>query len=149
MLTPSLSLLISIAAILILLRFKIHSGFAIITGLLAGPVLIISSSLLESMRVDDVVGAVPVHAFCGAWGTLAAGFFNKNDMFNTMQLLIQAIGVGVAFIWAFTLAFIMYKLIDIAIGLRTDSLSEQRGLDFSEHSEIAYPEFQQEQLFNK
>ncbi|HCD75159.1 MAG TPA: ammonium transporter, partial [Alcanivorax sp.] len=48
-------------------------GFAIITGLLGGLLVGPGSRLLLSMKLDDVVGAVPVHAFAGAWGTLAAG----------------------------------------------------------------------------
>jgi Amt family ammonium transporter len=123
--------------------------FAIITGLLAGPVLIFSSSLLEAVKIDDVVGAVPVHAFCGAWGTLAAGLFKAGDLFNGTQVLVQLIGIGIAFLWAFSLSYIMYKILDMTLGLRADSISEQRGLDFSEHNEVAYPEFKQEQLFNK
>ncbi|MEJ2143478.1 MAG: ammonium transporter, partial [Gammaproteobacteria bacterium] len=123
--------------------------FAIITGLLAGPVLIFGSSLLEAVKIDDVVGAVPVHAFCGAWGTLAAGLFKAGDLFNGTQVLVQLIGIGIAFLWAFSLSYIMYKILDMTLGLRADSISEQRGLDFSEHNEVAYPEFKQEQLFNK
>jgi Amt family ammonium transporter len=124
-------------------------GFAIVTGLLVGPVLITSSYLLESMKIDDVVGAIPVHAFCGAWGTLAAGLFKTGDLFNSTQVIVQLIGIGSAFLWAFITAYLMYLVIDKTVGLRTDSISEQRGLDFSEHNEVAYPEFQQEQLFNK
>ena len=105
-------------------------------------VLVGGTALLDWLRLDDVVGAVPVHAFCGAWGTLAAGLFRTGDLFNPTQVMVQFVGVAAGFLWAFPLALLMYYAIDKAIGLRAGTLDEQRGLDFSEHSEIGYPEFQ-------
>jgi Amt family ammonium transporter len=120
--------------------------FAMITGLIAGIVLIWSTSMLESLLLDDVVGAVPVHAFCGAWGTLAAGLFKTGDLFNPSQVIVQMTGIIAAFLWAFPLALLMYFFLHKTIGLRAGRIAEQRGLDYAEHNEIGYPEFQQEIL---
>lgn len=120
--------------------------FAIVTGLVAGIVLIWGTSILQSLLLDDVVGAVPVHAFCGAWGTLAAGMFKTGDLFNPVQIIVQITGITAAFVWAFPLALLMYYILHKTIGLRTGRIAEQRGLDYAEHNEIGYPEFQHEIL---
>jgi len=120
--------------------------YAIVTGLLAGMVVILSAKILELMKLDDVVGAVAVHGFAGAWGTLAAGIFLKGNMFDLHQILFQLVGIMIAFVWAFPTAYLMYKIIDKTIGLRASTEDEQRGLDFSEHYEIGYPEFQSEMI---
>ncbi len=122
------------------------TGFAILTGLVAGPVMVLGGALLERLRIDDVVGAVPVHAFCGAWGTLAAGLFYKGDLFNLGRAGIQLIGIGAALALAFPAALACFWLLRITIGLRAATLHEQRGLDFTEHDEIGYPEFQKDLL---
>ncbi|MGW8227675.1 MAG: ammonium transporter [Gammaproteobacteria bacterium] len=120
--------------------------FAAITGMIAGLVVVAGSSLLDRLGLDDVVGAVPVHGFAGAWGTLAAGLFLKDDLFNLNQIIVQILGIGTAFLWAFPMALLMYVIIRTTIGLRASSLDEQRGLDYTEHYEIAYPEFQTDLL---
>ena len=120
--------------------------FAVVTGLVAGLVVVLGSDLLEAFGLDDVVGAVSVHGFAGAWGTLAAGMFVAGDLFNPVQIAIQALGVVAGFLWAFPLALLMYFVIDRVMGLRASTVDEQRGLDYSEHYEIGYPEFQREIL---
>lgn len=91
--------------------------------------------------MDDVVGAVSVHGFAGAWGTLAAGLFYTGNMFNSELIVIQLVGILACFIWTFSTSLIVYYLIDLTMGLRAPPLHEQRGLDLSEHAEIGYPEF--------
>jgi Amt family ammonium transporter len=118
--------------------------YAMLTGFIAGMVVVAGARLLEFLKLDDVVGAVSVHGFAGAWGTMAAGIFLKDNMFNVEQMFVQFIGVAAGFLWAFPLALLMYNAIDKVIGLRASSLDEQRGLDYSEHYEIGYPEFQTE-----
>lgn len=120
--------------------------FAVVTGLVAGLTVVFGTDLLEGLGLDDVVGAVPVHGFAGVWGTLAAGLFVTGDLFNPVQVAIQALGVVAGFLWAFPLALLMYLVIHRLIGLRASTVDEQRGLDFSEHSEVGYPEFQREIL---
>lgn len=118
--------------------------FALLTGLVGGVLSVLGVQLLERLRLDDVVGAVSVHGFCGAWGTLAAGLFFKGELFDPGRIVIQLLGMAVAFLWAFPVALLTYWLIDRLIGLRAPSLHEQRGLDFTEHYEVGYPEFQRE-----
>ncbi|MCC1497987.1 ammonium transporter [Alcanivorax sp. 1008] len=116
-------------------------GYALLTGLIAGVVCVFGQQLLLKMKLDDVVGAVAVHGFAGAWGTLAAGIFFIDDPFNSTIILVQLIGVISAFAWAFVCAFVLYLLIAAFVGLRASAIHEQRGLDLSEHAEIGYPEF--------
>lgn len=123
-------------------------SFAIVTGVVAGALAAFGARILLAFRLDDVVGAVPVHAFAGAWGTLAAGLFYDGDLFNSQRVMVQLLGVVVAFGWAFFTALIMYMLVSILAGLRAPALHEQRGLDLSEHAEIGYPEFPQNTLYS-
>lgn len=119
-------------------------AFALLTGFVAGGLSVIAGWWLESRRIDDVVGAVSVHAVGGVWGTLAAGLFKADAMFDMHQFGIQALGCAVAFVWAFGGSLAMYWALARMIGLRASTLDEQRGLDYTEHYEIGYPEFQQE-----
>lgn len=123
-------------------------GFAILTGLIAGFVVVYGMALMDALRLDDVVGAVPVHGMAGVWGTLAAGLFFSGDLFNPDRVMIQLLGSAVAFIWAFPLALLMYFALAKTIGLRVPMQHEQRGLDFSEHAESGYPEFSQSVTFD-
>ncbi len=118
-------------------------GMAIITGFLSGIILVRGTALLGRFKIDDVVSAVVVHGFCGAWGTLAAGMFYVGDMFSIPRVLIQLLGISIAFVWSFPTAYLAFKILDRLIGLRASSVHEQRGLDFTEHHEVGYTEFNQ------
>ena len=120
--------------------------FAILTGLVGGIITIFGSSLLEKLHLDDAVGAVSVHAFAGTWGTLAVGLFNSKQLFDSEQLAIQALGAGVACLWAFSTAWIMFSLLNLILKLRVNTSDERKGLDYTEHFEVAYPEFQHDLL---
>ena len=124
-------------------------GYAVITGFIAGFVLKAGMNLLERLRIDDVVGAVSVHGFCGIWGTLAAGLFLTGNLFDPKQILVQSAGILAAVLWALPLSFVMYWIIDKTVGLRVSSNDERRGLDYTEHYELAYPEFQDNLLPNE
>ena len=124
------------------------SGFAVLTGLIAGLMVGPGSRLLLSLKLDDVVSAVPVHAFAGAWGTLAAGLFYTGDLFDPQRITVQLLGIVVAFAWAFFAALILYMVVSLTAGLRAPPLHEQRGLDVSEHAELGYPEFAQPHLYD-
>lgn len=121
--------------------------WAIVTGLIAGIVAVTGAQLMEYLGLDDVVGAVPVHGFAGAWGTLAAGLFLTGDLFNTQQVVVQAVGILSAFAWAFPLALLTFLLIKMFMGLRVSTAEEQQGLDVSEHYEVAYPEFHKDATY--
>ncbi len=116
-------------------------GAALLTGLIGGLVVVFGTTALLKLRIDDVVGAIPVHGMCGAWGTLAAGMFYAPDMFSVYTMVAQLIGVVAAFAWAFPLSYGVFKLVDVTMGLRASTQHEQRGMDFSEHYETGYADF--------
>lgn len=122
--------------------------FAVLTGLVAGVITLIGPALIAGAGLDDVVDAVSVHGFCGAWGTLAAGLFFAGDLFDATRITVQAIGVAAGLAWGFGAALVMYLVVDKLFGMRASPLHEQRGLDFTEHAEVGYPEFQQNKMFN-
>ena len=120
--------------------------FALLIGLIAGVIVVLGTDLLESLKLDDAVGAVPVHAFAGTWGTLAVAFFGTNELFNLSQLLIQFYGALAVFLWAFPASWLLFKAVSLLSKLRVTVTEERRGLDYSEHYELGYPEFQDDLL---
>ena len=110
---------------------------AVMIGAAAAIVVELGGLLLNAFELDDAVGAIPVHGLCGVWGTLAVGLFAPEG-----KIGVQLLGVGVVFLVVTPAAFVMYKLIALTGRLRVESVDEQRGLDFSEHAEVGYPEFQ-------
>jgi Amt family ammonium transporter len=114
---------------------------SVIIGAIAGVLVVISVVVIDRMHIDDPVGAISVHGVCGAWGTLAAGLFNMEGV--TAKIIgVQLTGIGAAFAWAFGVSFVLFKIIDIAIGMRVSEEDEMIGLDISEHSAHAYNDFQ-------
>lgn len=115
---------------------------AVIIGLIAGVLVVYSVVFIERvLKVDDPVGAVSVHAVCGAFGTLAAGVFDVGG-FSWSVVGVQVLGVVAAFLWVFPAAFILFKVIDKTIGLRVTKEEELEGLDIGEHGMEAYPDFE-------
>ncbi|MGL6074980.1 MAG: ammonium transporter [Fimbriiglobus sp.] len=119
----------------------VSPGAAVMIGCIAAMIVPLGNKLLERLRLDDAVGAIPVHGLCGIWGTLAIALF-KGGSPDGQQFLIQLAGVGVAFAFVFPIAVLMYVLISGLMPLRVNTVDEQRGLDFSEHNEVGYPDFQ-------
>lgn len=115
--------------------------YAVITGAIGGAISVLGNQYIQKKGLDDVVGAVSVHGFAGAWGTLAAGLFLSGHLFDLHQVFVQLTGVVAAFVWVFITATVMYWLIANTAGMRVSTMHEQRGLDITEHGEIAYPEF--------
>ncbi len=115
--------------------------FALVAGFVGGFVVYFGERLLLKFQVDDVIGAIPVHAFCGVWGTIAAGLFFHGDLFSIDRVLVQMTGIFAILLWAFLTALAVYYVINAIFGLRVERRVERRGLDFSEHYEVAYPEF--------
>lgn len=114
---------------------------SVIIGLIAGLLVVLSVMFFDRIKVDDPVGAVSVHGVCGAWGTIAAGLFNSAG-FSMKQVMTQLIGVGAAFVWAFGCGLILFKIIDLVVGMRVSKEEEMAGLDLCEHGATAYPDFQ-------
>lgn len=121
---------------------SIGFGLAIVTGIVAGIIMVGSVMLLERIGLDDPVGAISVHGTAGLWGVLAVALFSSDA-----NILDQTIGAAAIIGWAFATSFIVFKTIELAVGLRVTPEEERIGLDRSEHGGEAYPEFVfQEQL---
>jgi Amt family ammonium transporter len=114
---------------------------SVIIGAVAGILVVLAVLFFDMIKVDDPVGAISVHGVNGAWGTLAAGIFNIGGT-SPKIIGVQVLGICAAFIWAFGVSFIVFKLIDKTIGLRVSPEEELEGLDFGEHGANAYPDFQ-------
>lgn len=118
---------------------------AILIGGLAGIIVIYAVEFFDKIHVDDPVGAIAVHGVCGAFGTAAVGLFAiDGGLFygGGLSLLgTQLLGVVSVFVWAFGLAYILFKVIDAIVGLRVSEEDELSGLDHSEHGIISYPDF--------
>ncbi len=131
--------------------YNVSPVSAIIIGSVAGVIVVLSVLLIETMGVDDPVGAVSVHGVCGAWGTLSVGLFAQSsfgggpDGFffggGLSQLGIQLIGVIACFVWTFIASLILFSLIKATVGLRVSDEEEMEGLDHGEHAGSAYPDF--------
>jgi Amt family ammonium transporter len=114
---------------------------SVIIGAVAGVLVLFSVLFFDRIHVDDPVGAISVHGVNGAWGTLAAGLFNAGG-FSLKVVGVQLLGIGAAFIWAFGAGLIVFKLIDVVIGMRVSKEEEMAGLDYTEHGANAYADFQ-------
>ena len=121
---------------------SIGFGLAIVTGIIAGVIMLLSVMGLERLGLDDPVGAISVHRTAGLWGVFAVALFSADA-----NIVDQLIGAGAIIVWAFVLSFLVFKAIDLGFGLRVTPEEERIGLDRSEHGGEAYPEFVfQEQL---
>ena len=114
-------------------------GSAILIGLIAGGIVVFSVAFLDKCKLDDPVGAIPVHLFCGIWGTLAVGIFGELAGFN--QFMIQLACVGITGLFCIIGATIITLLTKSIIGLRVDEKEEEDGLDIAEHGTRAYGDF--------
>ena len=116
-------------------------GSSILIGIIAGPIVFLSSMLLESAKLDDPVGAIPVHLFCGIWGTLAVGIFGSMASFD--QFMIQLACVGITGVFCIVAGTIIVQIVKAVKGLRVSEAAEEAGLDISEHDgSLAYAQFQ-------
>jgi len=114
---------------------------SIIIGAIAGIIVVFAVIMFDRIKVDDPVGAISVHGVNGAWGTLAAGIFNMGG--TTGKIIgVQLLGIAACFVWTFTVAYILFKIIDMTIGLRVSPEEEAKGLDLAEHAGNAYPDFE-------
>lgn len=134
---------------------------AIILGGIAGVVVVYGVELLEYLRIDDPIGAVPVHGMCGIWGTISLGLFASGQygatgpfaadnsaplkgLFyggGTQVLVAQCIGSLIITVSTFTVAFVVMKVVNAMGQLRVSEEGERLGLDVHEHGISAYPEY--------
>ena len=121
-------------------------GYSILIGAIGGVIVVYGAILLERLKIDDPVSAVPVHLMNGIWGTLAIGIFaTENGVTglvagNTSQILAQLIGVAAVGVWCVATGLILFHvIIKYTVGLRVSREEELKGLDIEEHGTEAYP----------
>ena len=132
---------------------------AVLIGLIAGVLLCWAVVFVErTLKIDDPVGAISVHGFNGAWGVFSVGLFadgSYGDAFNGVkgtvtglfygdagQFAAQCIGIATNLIYVGAIGYVVFKLLDVVMGLRVDAEQESEGLDQYEVAVIAYPDFQ-------
>ena len=106
---------------------------AIIIGGIGGLVVYYGTLLLIRLKIDDVVGAIPVHGFAGIWGTLAVPLTNSDANFGS-----QLYGILWINIFVFVVAFIIWYLMKISFGIRISEEAEKLGTDKAEVGVMAY-----------
>ena len=109
---------------------------ALIEGLVGGALVVFAIPFFDKIKTDDPVGALSVHLVAGIWGTLAVGIFNPE-----VALLAQIKGIVIIGAFVFITSFIVWKVLDLLVGLRVDVETEVNGLDIHETGLEAYPEF--------
>jgi Amt family ammonium transporter len=131
---------------------------AVLIGVIAGIILCWSVFFVErTLKVDDPVGAISVHGVNGAWGVLALGLFadgTYGDGWNGVpgtvkglfygdasQFLAQCIGTLTNIVYVAAIGYVVFKLLDVTLGLRVDPEHEFEGLDQHEVAVVAYPDF--------
>ena len=107
---------------------------ALLTGAVGGVIVVITVPLMDKFKIDDVVGAIPVHLIAGIWGTLAVGFYTGN--FGAQILGIIAYGA-----FTFFASLVIWYILKMVVGIRVSEEAEINGLDMSELGMEAYPEF--------
>ena len=114
---------------------------AVLVGLIAGGATVFGSQILLKLKIDDAVNAIPIHGIGGACGAILCAVFAAPDQLllptRWGQILVQLLGVGINFVWAFGIGFIMFKVIDKTIGLRVSDDEEEKGLNVVEFSDIS------------
>jgi len=120
---------------------------AILIGAVAGVLVVAGILLLDKLRIDDPVGAFPVHGLCGVWGGIATGIFGVNippmiwgqEGTRGLYIAVQCASTVVICAWAFGTMFGLFAILKAAGILRVSPEDEQVGLDVSEHGMHAYP----------
>ena len=109
---------------------------AIIIGAIGGAVVVLGVALLDKCKLDDPVGAIPVHLFAGIWGTLAVGLFGASAGFD--QFMVQLASTGIVGVFCVIGAAIIALIVKSIMGIRVSDEEEEIGLDISEHGTKAY-----------
>ncbi len=106
---------------------------AILIGAVGGIIVVYGTKLLFTLKIDDVVGAIPAHLFAGIWGTLAVPITNPDTSFGTQLLGVLSINIFV-----FVVALIVWTIMKSTIGIRLSKEAETKGTDVTETGVIAY-----------
>ena len=112
-------------------------AMACLIGATGGAIVVAFTPLLDRFRVDDVVGAIPVHLLAGIWGTIAVPLSNADASFAAQVAGIVAVGTFVA-----TSSAAVWLVLKLCVGIRLTEVGEALGIDEVETGMRAYPEFQ-------
>ena len=107
---------------------------ALLTGAVGGVIVVVTVPLLDKFKIDDVVGAIPVHLIAGIWGTLAVAFYTGNWG-------AQITGIFAYGAFTFVISLVLWSILKATVGIRVSEEAEINGLDMSELGMEAYPEF--------
>jgi Amt family ammonium transporter len=110
-------------------------GGALWIGAVGGVIVVFTVPMLDKLKIDDVVGAIPVHLFAGIWGTIAVIFYGDASL-GTQLLGIAAFGV-----FTFVASLIVWFILKAVMGIRVSEEAELEGLDVAELGMEAYPDF--------
>ncbi|PDH59678.1 MAG: ammonium transporter [Rhodobacteraceae bacterium MED-G07] len=111
-------------------------GQATVIGAIGGLIVVVSVPILDKFKIDDVVGAIPVHLIAGIWGTLIVPLTNSDASFGTQLYSLIIVGIFVVIT-----SGIVWYVLKALFGIRVDEEAEINGLDISELGMEAYPEF--------
>jgi len=111
-------------------------GVATLIGGVGGVIVVFAVPLLDKLKIDDVVGAIPVHLIAGIWGTLAVVITNAEASIGA-----QITGIFVVGLFTFIVSFIGWTILNLVMGIRVSEEQEMAGLDNSELGMASYPEF--------
>lgn len=120
---------------------------AVLIGALSGILVVYASEFVDKkLKIDDPVGAFSVHGACGVLGTLLVGVFAYDGGLiytgSFSLLATQFIGVVAIATWTVTTSYVLFKGIDMTLGLRVSADEELQGLDLEEHGMVSYPDFE-------
>ena len=105
-------------------------------GAIGGVIVVFTVPMLDKFKIDDVVGAIPVHLFAGIWGTIAVVFYNGDA-----SLVTQITGIIAYGVFTFVGALVLWIILKGVMGIRVSEEAEINGLDTSELGMEAYPDF--------
>jgi len=111
-------------------------GAATLIGGIGGVIVVFTVPFLDKLKIDDVVGAIPVHLVAGIWGTIAVALTNPDASFGT-----QIAGIAIVGAFTFIVSWIVWTALKMTMGIRVTEEEELAGLDNAELGMEAYPEF--------
>ena len=112
-----------------------HHSLALVVGAIGGGLAVLAVPVLDKLKIDDVVGAIPVHLVAGIWGTLAVAIFGSGD------LVAQLTGIAAIGVFVVLASAVVWAALKATVGIRVDDEEEALGLDKAELGLEAYPEF--------
>lgn len=114
---------------------------SILIGSVGGLIVVLTIPVLDKFKIDDVVGAIPVHLVAGIFGTLVVALHPDEGLTMMEQLIAQAIGVGAVAGFVLVVSAVVWLALKFTIGIRVSEEEERVGLDKGEVGVAAYPEF--------